>query len=143
MLPGNQVLAVRPNITFPQQNKLLRTSLADRRTLLRESTLAPTRCKELVIGWLDVFGIMDVSGEGVGGVIVRENTECVPEVYRMKWPDDVKKELETKNNPKRKLSISDFEIAGFLFLLLVMETFCAFVPGAHVALFSDNQPTVL
>ena len=55
--------------------------MADCRTMLRESTLAPTRCKELVMGWPDVVGVMDASGEGVGGVIVGENTKCVPTVY--------------------------------------------------------------
>ena len=54
----------------------------------------------------------------------------------------MKRELKTKKNPKGKLSISDFKTARFLFLFLVMEAFCAFVPGAHAALFSDNQPTV-
>ena len=33
-------------------------------------------------------------------------------------------------------------MAGFLFLFLVMEAVCAFLPGAHAALFSNNQPTV-
>ena len=61
----------------------------------------------------------------------------------MEWPDNVKRELKTIKNPKGELSILDFEMTGFLFLFLVMEAVSTFVPGSHVALFSDNQPTVL
>ena len=59
----------------------------------------------------------------------------------MEWPEDGKRELKMKKNPEGKLSILDFEMAGFLFLFLVMEAVCAFSPGAHTALFS-NHPTV-
>ena len=41
---------------------------------------------------------MDASGKGVEGVIVGENIECVPTVYRMEWPGDMKRELKTKKN---------------------------------------------
>jgi hypothetical protein len=142
MSPGNRVLAARPPMVYLHRNKDLRTAIEDSRTLLRESTLEPTRCSELVMGWPEFVGVMDASGEGVGGVVVGEDAACVPTVYRMEWPEDVKKDLKTSENPAGRLSISDFEMAGFLFLFLVMEAVCSFKPGAHVALFSDNQPTV-
>ena len=102
MSPGNYVLAARPSNIYLHRNKLLRTSLADCRTLLRESTLALMWCKELVMGWPDVAGTMNASGEGVGGVIVGENAECVPTVYQMECPEDVKRELKTKKESRRK-----------------------------------------
>ncbi len=37
---------------------------------------------------------------------------------------------------------SDLEMAGLLTLWLVMEDVCPTLPNAHVALFSDNSPTV-
>ena len=66
MFPANLVLAVRPNTIFFHQNKLLGAALADCRTLPRESTLKPTQCKELVMEWPTLVGIMDASGKGVG-----------------------------------------------------------------------------
>ena len=40
------------------------------------------------------------------------------------------------------LTNSDLECAGLLLLFLVMEVVCNLQPGKHVALSSDNLPTV-
>jgi hypothetical protein len=37
---------------------------------------------------------------------------------------------------------SDLEMAGLFLLWLVMEDVCDLQSGAHVAIFSDNSPTV-
>jgi hypothetical protein len=46
----NRLMCKRPPIVFLQRNKELKQCLDDSRRLLRESTAAPTPCKELVIG---------------------------------------------------------------------------------------------
>ena len=84
----------------------------------------------------------DASGLGVGGVIIGEEEECVPTVFRAEWPDDIKAEINSKDNPNGKLTNSDLEMAGLLLLWLIMEDVCEIKSGTHVALFSDNQPTV-
>jgi hypothetical protein len=48
------------------------------------------------MGWPDNIGIMAMSGDGVGGVIVGRNADCVPTVYWMKWLDNTKENFETE-----------------------------------------------
>ena len=68
-------------------------------TLLRESTCKPTRCRELTIGWPDYVGIVDASSHGVGGVVVGELSGCVPTVFRWQWPEDIRQQLVSFENP--------------------------------------------
>ena len=85
----------------------------------------------------------DASAHGVGGVIFGEGSACVPTVFRLEWPDDVKADVKPRN-PEGRITNSDLECAGLLFLWLVMEAILPLeaLRVAHVALFSDNQPTV-
>lgn len=50
--------------------------------------------------------------------------------------------LKTNSGRKGNLTNSDLECAGLVFLFLVMEVVCDLKPGDHIALFSDNSPTV-
>ena len=81
--PCNGVLRREPEFVYLHRNQPLREAIADCRTLLRESTLVPTKCAELVSGWPDFAGIKDASSHGVGGIIVGETDACVPTVFRM------------------------------------------------------------
>lgn len=61
----------------------------------------------------------------------------------MEWPEWVKQEvLKTNAGKQGTLTNSDLEMAGLLLLWLVMEEVCQLSSGSHVALFSDNSPTV-
>lgn len=124
------------------RNKKLFQAIRDCKTLLKESTVRPTKCAELVSGYPDFIGVKDASGHGVGGIIVGENEGCVPTVFRMEWPEDIKAEINSSSNRTGKLTNSDLEMAGMLLLWLVMEEVCDLSSGARVAVFSDNQPTV-
>jgi hypothetical protein len=55
---------------------------------------------------------------------------------------DIQQRLVSLENPHGTLTNSDLEMAGLLMLWLVMEEVCIFQPADHVALFSDNSPTV-
>jgi len=140
--PCNTILRQQPHLVYLDRNRPLLQALTDCRTLLRESTLAPTKCSQLVSQWPDFIGVKDASGHGVGGIIVGETEACTPTVFRFEWPDDIKAEINSEHNPTGKLTNSDLECAGLLLLWLVMEDVCKLHPGCHVALFSDNQPTV-
>ena len=140
--PCNTVLRLQPKFVSLKHNAHLCQAIDDCKTLLRESTLAPTRCSELVSAWPDYVGVKDASGHGVGGIIIGENKSCVPTVFRFEWPEDIKQEIVSDSNPKGKLTNSDLECAGLLMLWLVMEDVCSIQSGDHVALFSDNAPTV-
>jgi hypothetical protein len=138
-----RLMQKRPSIIYLQRNKELKQCLDDSRHLLRESTAAPTPCKELVVGNPHYVGVKDASIHGVGGIIVGDEKACVPTVFWLEWPQDIKDEvLKTNANKKGKLTNSDLECAGLLLLFLVKEVVCRFVPGDHVLLFSDNSPTV-
>jgi hypothetical protein len=95
------------------------------------------------MGEPDYVGVKDASIHGVGGVVVGDKKECVPTVFRLEWPQDIKNEvLKTNAGKKGNLTNSDLECAGLLLLFLGMEVVCEFQPGNHVAIFSDNSPTV-
>ena len=55
---------------------------------------------------------------------------------------DIKAKINVEHNQEGKLTNSDLEMAGFLLSWLCMEDVCDIESGSHVALFSDNQPTV-
>jgi hypothetical protein len=142
LTPCNDVVRRRPRTVYMKEGSKLYSALADARTLLRESTAAPTRCKELVGGWPDYVGVKDASKHGVGGYIVGEGRACTPTVFRMEWPDDIKNDLVTEHNPNGRITNSDLEMAGLLLLWLVMEAVCDMSATPRVALWSDNSPTV-
>ena len=140
--PCNAVLRKQPPVVYLHNNQHLLQAIKDIRTLLRESTTRPTKCTELVSDWPDFVGIKDASGHGVGGIIVGENKACPPTVFRFQWPEDITADINTADNPTGQITNSDLELAGLLMLWLVMEEVCKPEPACHVALFSDNQPTV-
>ena len=140
--PCNWVLRTRPEVVYFHSNKGLLQAISDARTLLRESTMKPTRCKELVAGWPDFIGVQDASGQGVGGVVFGENMECPPTVFRYEWPDDIKQNIVTGTNRRGSITNSDLEMAGLLLTWLVMEDVCGNLRERRTAVFSDNDPTV-
>jgi hypothetical protein len=91
-------------------------------TLFRESSDSPTRCRKLVGGWTDYIGVCDVSSHGVSGIIFGKNEACIPKVLKWEWPHDVKESYKAK-----VIMNSDLEMAGLLFLWLVIEPVCACV----------------
>ena len=133
----NLVLAAKPRRVHLHRN--LQAAVRNCRAFLLDSLKAPTPCRELVPAWPSFVGIKDASGHGVGGVIFGKEAECVPTVFRLKWPEEVKA-LFTSG----VITNSDLECAGLVLLFLVMEEICPLAAPQilHVALFSDNQPTV-
>ena len=87
--PCNQILAKKPHTVYLHRNKGVLTAISDIRTLLRESILAPTCCKELTGGWPDYIGYTDASKAGFGGIIIGETLPLSPTVFRGEWPPDI------------------------------------------------------
>ena len=142
MSPFNRILRLAPTLVYLHKNDELLTALIDCRTFLRDSVGNPTKCSRLVTGWPDYIGVKDASSHGVGGIIIGENKAAHPTVFRMPWPSDITAAVISDNNPTGTLTNSDLEMAGLLLLWLAMEEVCSGLEGAHVALFSDNSPTV-
>ena len=142
LAPCNRILQAKPSIVYLHRNKHLLMSIKGCQTLLRESTREPTRCRELTIGWPDYVGIIDASSHGVGGVVVGELSGCVPTVFRWQWPEDIRQQLVSFENPGGTISNSDLEMAGLLLLWLVIECISGPLAEKRIALFGDNSPSI-
>ena len=62
---------------------------------------------------------------------------CIPIVFYRACPEDIKELFH-----KGEITNSDLEMAGLLMLWLVMEEVCLKLIAAHIAMFSDNSPTI-
>ena len=102
----------------------------------------PTYCKDLVAAWPDYIGIVDASSYGVGGVILGELSGLPPTVFRLQWPTNITNALVSFDNPKGSITNSDLEMASLLLLWLCLEGVAPNMAHKHVALFSDNFPSV-
>ena len=142
MSPFNQILRAKPNRIFLHRNTKLRTALAECRTFLRESVSTPTQCSSLITAWPDYVGVTDASSFGAGGIIIGENKATPLTVFRVQWPDDITAAVVSDSNPNGTLTNNNLEMAGLLLLWLAIEGTCPGLAGSHVALFSDNSPTV-
>ena len=98
--------------------------------------------RQLFKGDPDFGDLVDASGEGVGGVIFGIGTACEPTVFRFEWPKAIKEQLQTEHNPNGTITNSDLEMAGLVFLWLMMEHVVGDLKHKHVVLLSDNIPSV-
>ena len=76
----------------------------------------PTPYKELVTGWPNYIGVKDTSSHGIGGIIIGKENACIPTVFRLAWPDDIK-ELFHKGN----ITNTYLEMAILVMLWLVIN----------------------
>jgi hypothetical protein len=96
--PCNQILQVKPKYVYLSQNIRALNAIEGCRTLLRESTTEPTRCRQLISGWPDYIGFVNASGHGTGGVIIGELSACIPTVFQWQWLADVAIDIKTADN---------------------------------------------
>jgi hypothetical protein len=142
MSPFYRVLSKAPKVVFLQRNHTLYTALEDCRRFLQESVSKPTKCSNLVHGWPDYIGVTDASKEGVGGMIVGENSSLPPVVFRFQWPEAIREDINSTDNPNGSITNSDLEMAALLMLFLVLEGCAPALSDKRVALYSDNTPAV-
>ncbi len=114
--PCNRILKLKPKYVYFNRNQRVLTAVEGCRTLLRESTREPTRCRQLVTGWPDYIGFVDALGHWAGGVVIGELSPCVPMIFRWQWPDDVASDIKTATNPGGHITNSDLEMAGLVLL---------------------------
>ena len=139
--PCNRFLKRRPPVVYFHHNASLHAAISNCRTILRESLICPTRCRE-VAGWPNFIRVVDASSHKVGGVIIGELSECLPTVFRLQWPPDITANVKSEANPKGTITNSDLELAGLVLLWLMMEHVCGPLTEKRIMLFSANSPTV-
>jgi hypothetical protein len=77
--PCSRLIPKQPGVVYFHRNAPLFSAVKDMCTILHESTTRPTRCKELVAGWLDYVGICDASSFGATGSFL---DNCRPAAQR-------------------------------------------------------------
>jgi hypothetical protein len=77
-----------------------------------------------------------------GGVVVGELLELPPTVFCLQWPAEISEDLVSFNNPGGKINNCNLEMVGLLLLWLCLEAIAPHLAHKHMALFSDNSPTV-
>ena len=126
-----------PNRIYIHSNKLFLEALRDACHILLLSAEPPTPFKELVTGWPQYIGVKDSLSHRVGGIIIGKEKACVPTVFRLAWPEDIKEAYQSG-----KLTNYDLDMAGLLLMWLVIEAILHSLKAAYVDLFSDTLPTV-
>ena len=141
--PFNRSISQQPKTVWFRKGSSLRQALTDWRIIFKDTLRRPTHVKQLVRGDPDTARIVDASGEGVGGVIFRINQGCVLTVFRFEWPEEIKAQLQTEQNPTGSITNSDLEMAGLVFVWLMIEHVVQDLKHKHVVLLSDNSPSVV
>jgi len=128
----------RAAITIDQATK---QALQDWIHLLRMANQHPTPCTDLIPAQPDYLGYCDASKQGAGGVWFGGNRQLPPIVWRIRFPNEIQRQLVSQKNPTGSITNSDLEMAGLLMHWLVLENI-ANLQHAHVASGCDNTPTV-
>jgi hypothetical protein len=142
MSPFYRVLSNSPNVVFLRRNKTLYTALHDCKQFLQGSISMPTKCRNLIHGWPNVVGVTDASKEGVGGIVIGKATTIPPTVFWFQWPDAIRRDIFSANNPAGTITNSDLEMVALLMLFMVIDGMVPNLTEKRVALYSDNSPSV-
>jgi hypothetical protein len=134
MTPINRMMATEPKFVNVHRNQHLKQVLSDWRHLLRTAHAESTKAKELTHGVPGYIGMVDSSGEGVGGVVFGHLKPCTPTVFRLEWPWEIKDAFQ-----KGILTNSDLEMAGYLLCWLVMEAVVPSLRHVHVAILNVTR----
>ena len=86
--------------------------------------------------------ICDASSHVVGGVIIRKQLPCIPTVFQMEWPEAIRMNLVTQNNPTGLINNSDLEMGGILLLWLIIEKIIFSLQERNVAIYCNKSPSV-
>ena len=132
----------KPKTVFIRKNSELEKLIAGFQILLHEAHKEPNKCKQLVIGYPHVVGIMDAAIEGTGGVVMGKRDACIPKVFRLEWPQITQDMVYTWENPDGPISNSDLVLAGLLICWLVMEEVALCLRHKHMSLYRDNSAAI-
>ena len=124
-----------------KRNKQLHLALGDFHTLIKAFGNDPTFCRELVPGIPGYEGFVDASKLGAGGVWLSGTEKLQPTVWRLEFPEEIRRRVISFDNPTGDITNSDLEMAGLLVEFIVLE-YLVPLEGQHAAAWCDNTPTV-
>ena len=137
MTPLNHQLAKCPSKVWFRKGSLQREALLLWRELIRDAMTKPTRARELLPASPDYVGLMDASRDRTGGVWLSGKKKLKATVWRIEWPEEIKKLLDNK-----VITINDLEMGGNLLGWLVLERMDVDIKHCHIALLNDNKAAI-
>jgi len=126
-------------ITPPDSIKQL---LRDWIAFIQLQQMKPLDVRQLVPQTPSTWGCCDASGWGIGGVWFSLTADFPPVVWFVQWPDDIRNQLKTRDNPSGSFSMALFEMAGFFFHWLVLEHLQPSLEHHTAKIWCDNMATV-
>ena len=121
---------------------IIKQTMLDWRTILRQVSKKPTHVLQLVDGYPDYIGFSDACKKGAGGVWFGVTEDIGYHVWRVEFPQDIQDDLCTGDNPSGKITMNDLELAGVLLEWLVLEHLVGDLQFKHVGMNCDNSVAV-
>ena len=82
----------------------------------------PSHVKELIMHKTATYqGLVDAAKFGVGGVWFSGTKDLAPFVWFYEWPEEIRRQLCTDQNPNGPITISDLELLGILMHWIALE----------------------
>jgi hypothetical protein len=89
-----------------------------------------------------MLGLLTHLAMASGGVVFGNLSVFKPTNFQWQWPDNVRAQLISHENPKGTITNSDLEMAGLLPLWLTMEGVCGPLQEKRIAMFGDRSPLI-
>ena len=142
--PFNEAMKGSPTFVGLSRNGEVREAFLDLVAVIKDLAKRPTHVCELVQQPLDYVGFCDASAFGAGGVWFGAGKTLQPVVWRIEWPDDIRREIVSEANPKGRLTNSDLELAGVVLHEAALEATVGSEELKHAqsAIGCDNSPSV-
>ena len=102
----------------------------------------PTNLAEVVQRLPTDLGYTDASGVGGGGVWLNPNNDGTHHVWRLPWPDNIKADLVSVNNPNGRITNYDLELTALVLHEATFPSVCKYSAWWAPHTGSDNTPTV-
>ena len=121
---------------------LLKETLQDWRTVVRQLCSIPTHVLQLTAAYPDYLGYSDSCKTGVGGVWMGVSKDIGFFVWRLEWPKDIQDALCTGSNPNGTITMNDLELAGVILEWLVLECLVKDLVFRSLGINCDNSTSV-
>ncbi len=122
--PFNKIICLTLSTVYLHCNNPLMQALQELQTFLTETMDTSTKFSYLVMQWLDLIGIQDMSSFGVGGIVIGESHAFPSMLFCLQRPADITKIVISEANPWGAITNSNLEYMGMILLWLVMEGVC-------------------